>query len=439
MTQPNGTIIRHLLLPIAFLLFFAGCAPKKVITPKISTDIAPFLEQVPEPPAPAQQRKLYTDFLAHRYAPWQLNEPNATVEEATWAVEHFGKKRLYGENLQPLDPGRFKAWVRNARYDAYNTLRIHAVVTHPTSLRLFPTRKPIFLDPSKSGEGYPFDYNQNSALKAMTPLIVSHLSLDGGWAFVQSPFALGWVPVRDLAPLKEEVVQHIMQTPLAVWLQDNAPLHDDSRYFLFYAKLGTLFPVKGGDERHFDLAVVQNCDGIAHFVDAPADPCRAAAMPLAMTKENIKRTLLQLMDEPYGWGGLNDDRDCSATVRDFFTPFGIWLPRNSKEQAEVGRVIDLSHMTAEQKERTIIEEGIPFRTLLYIPGHIMLYVGQKEGRAYAFHNMWGIRMRDGERIVVGRAVITDLWLGENLPESDPEALPIRRIESMNLIISPSME
>ena len=45
--------------------------------------------------------------------------------------------------------------------------------------------------------------------------------------------------------------------------------------------------------------------------------------------------------QPYGYGGLYDNRDCSAMTRDLFAPFGLYLPRNSSEQARGGKVVPL--------------------------------------------------------------------------------------------------
>ena len=71
-------------------------------------------------------------------------------------------------------------------------------------------------------------------------------------------------------------------------------------------------------------------------------------------------------------------------------------------------------MTPEQKERTLLEKGIPFATLVSFPGHIALYVGESEGNALIFHNMWGIKTENNGkegRDIVGRAAVTTLWTG----------------------------
>ena len=408
------------------LLFVSGCAPKTP-RPTLLETVEPFLPQA-LPVALEKQRALYTDLLSRRYAPW-VEDFNATCEEAAWPVAHYARKAIYGENLRPIPEERFEAWVRNARYEALGRLDRRAVTVRPTALRLFPTHRPIFYDPRKPGEGFPFDYNQNSALKACMPLRVSHLSMDGGWAFVRAPFALGWIPVRDLAYLDEEEADRWMQKDLVVLLADNAPLYGDAQQFLFYAKSATLLPLIGQNDDFYRTLLPD----ATRLERAWLPKAWSAPMPLPMTPRNIRRVADSLLGEPYTWGGLLQDRDCSATTRDFFMPFGVWLPRNSKAQAAVGRVVDLGGLAPREKERKILDEAVPFQTLLYMPGHIMLYVGEKEGKAYILHNTWGIRTKEGGRILIGKTVVTDLWLGHDLPDADPEALLIRRIESMNIV------
>ena len=428
-------MLRAILLLAASIVWITGCAPRQAIVPDISEKITPFIAQAPLSLREERQKSLYTDFLAHHYAPWQMEELNATYQEATWAIGYFANKSLYGENRLPLDRTRYEAWVSNAHFDAFNTLKRHAIVIHPSSLRLLPTMHPIFFDPSLPGEGYPFDYNQNSAIKAMTPLIVSHLSLDEGWAFVQSPFALGWLPVRDIAFLSSDQIDRIMRRPKIVVLKEKTPVYDANQSFLFYAKMATLFPHIGEEPAFYRIFVPKSCGRDLHLQKSLLPSGWSAPMPLAMTGTTIWRVAEELLGESYGWGGMVGNRDCSAMTRDFFAPFGIWLPRNSRDQAKIGRTIDLSGYTATEKEKIIIEQGVPFRTLLYLPGHIMLYVGHRDGKAYIMHNMWGIKTEGNGRHIIGRTVVTDLWIGKNLPNTDKNALLIERIVSMNIVVS----
>jgi hypothetical protein len=127
----------------------------------------------------------------------------------------------------------------------------------------------------------------------------------------------------------------------------------------------------------------------------------------------------EFIDRPYGWGELFQERDCSSLIRDYFIPFGIWLPRGSYNQIHSGRRVVLSSMDPAQKERYIRENGVPFLTLLGIKGHIMLYIGTANQRPLAFHSLWGVEVRKGDgsvtKHVVGKSIISTLTPGSELP------------------------
>ena len=146
-----------------------------------------------------------------------------------------------------------------------------------------------------------------------------------------------------------------------------------------------------------------------------------------------------MIGEPYGWGGLYGNRDCSSMTRDFFSVFGIWLPRHSEDQVkEAGAYIDLQGLSPQQKEKIILEQGVPYLSLLWRKGHVMLYIGQKDGRALIFHNIWGIRTKDIQgregRKIIGQAVITTLQPGQELRDIDsPAGSLLSNISAMNIL------
>lgn len=163
-------------------------------------------------------------------------------------------------------------------------------------------------------------------------------------------------------------------------------------------------------------------------------------MPLAATPRRIAQVADRMMGQTYGWGGIDDKRDCSSMVRDLFTPFGIFLPRNSSAQAKAGPTMSLEGLTPAQKEEALLSRGIPFLTLVWMRGHIMLYVGEFQGRPAVYHNIWGLRTlepdgREG-RLVLGRAVITTLRAGEEVPEVKPERLLVNRVLALTFLARP---
>ena len=150
-----------------------------------------------------------------------------------------------------------------------------------------------------------------------------------------------------------------------------------------------------------------------------------------------KRTIAnELLDQPYGWGGLYQNRDCSAMIQDLFTPFGIWLPRNSKAQAKKGGTyFDLSTLPPNKKESLIIKNSIPYLTLVWLPGHIMLYIGKNNDKAIVFHNIWGLRTTDElGRKIIGKSVITSLNPGKGIRNIDPNSSLIKKVQGLTLLV-----
>ena len=422
-------VVLKTLFLIITILIFGGCAEKKQQLPKLTDEISVFLKKQ----ITKETKTDYKNYIKKYFKPWSIKKIDTPLSEIKWAENFVNKRKVYGENRVEIPRKRLDSWIKNTNYKALNSFRRYAITTYPTNLRAFPTDKPIFLNPNSQSEGYPFDYNQNSLINALTPIFISHYSSDGGWAYVQTPFALGWIKSRDFALISKKRIRLFKRLPKVIVVKDNTPIYDNRQNFLFYAKLGTIFPYYDRAKNFYKILYPEVKGKYIVLKRSRLSKYVAKKMPLKFNSKNIKRISSELLDEPYGWGGIANDRDCSAMTRDFFAPFGIWLPRNSKAQSQVGKVISLSKMSDDDKEKTIIEQGIPFQTLIYLPGHIMLYIGTTDKKVYAMHNMWGIRTQKDGRYIIGKAIISNLHLGEELAESDKDALLIKRIKSINII------
>ena len=97
----------------------------------------------------------------------------------------------------------------------------------------------------------------------------------------------------------------------------------------------------------------------------------------------------------------------------------------------------LTGMGEREKERYIMQHGKPFFTLLHLPGHITVYMGNRNGHPIIFQNKWGMQTlgRDGHygRAIVGKADIAPLHLGSNIPNSTGNMLD--GVNSMTILAS----
>ena len=393
---------------------------------------------------PAEQEGMDRQYNSLYFSPWHREKPACSLEDVAVEFRKYIQNRGYGENGRKHSRQWMKKMTENARLDAYPDRGYPAITIRPTALRALPTQRPHFSTFNRGGRGYPFDNLQVSAVTVNTPVYIAHVTRDGAWVFAEAGVYFGWVPAGDVALVDDGFMRSWESGRYAVVIRDKTPLYDARGRFLFRAPLGAIFPkVRDGEGGLDILAAVSNENRRAVLQDVSVSRSSAAPKPLGMTAENMAAIANELVNEPYGWGGLHGNRDCSAMVRDLFAPFGIWLPRNSAHQAKQGgSFIDLSDLSADEKERVILAQGVPYLTLLWRRGHIMLYIGSYQGEPLVFHNMWGISTRDllgrrGKRIV-GHAAITTLHPGRELFGYDAASADLKKnIIGMTLLVSPS--
>lgn len=485
--RPRPTALLALLLAAVLALALGGCAkpPRPQAAPAppavrvaepepqdlrdIPQDVTGLLAQSPatanlDAPllTPEAQAGFLERFRAAHFGPWGQANASFGPASALWGLGKLSANGHFGENLRPLGLG-FKAEMEAlCQAWAYPSLVRPAIATANTSLRVLPTIRPGFLKPTRPGEGFPFDYWQNSGVWAGTPLVVTHLSADGAWALVEARNAGGWVRVADIAYVDEAFMARWKSLPLLAVTREHTPVKTQiagqnsgqgtdqnlgqnsgqnsgpGETFLFHGRIGLVLPLVAEDESGFTaLAPARGASGLAETVSVRIPRADAAAMPLSPTPRNLGRLADQMLGQPYGWGGYYDNRDCSALVLDLLAPFGIFLPRNSSQQAKSGEFVGFEGLTGPQKEALVLARGAPLLTLLYKRGHIMLYLGQYQGRAAMLHAIWGLKSLDATgvegRVVIGRTVVTTLEPGRELPDVARAGTLLETMSGMTLL------
>ncbi len=371
------------------------------------------------------------------FEPWYYTQPPFSIEAILWPYASYTYEKSYGIDLQLIPPEWFAKMYYKGNYARYGMLNKKAISLSYLNLRSFPTQKPLYRDPSRAGEGFPFDYLQNSGVHANEPLFVSHLSEEGDWAYVFTSYATGWVPLRKISFVSDKVTESWQNARQVEILDEFYPVKDLQGRFVFYGRVGMRLPIVSIETEHYvALAITpgRNHSAIYTQVKIPFEVGHEGQ--LLLNSSNFEKTVDLMLRSNYGWGGLFQERDCSSMLRDLYAPFGLWLPRNSSEQAKIGKVISLEHLTLEQKRVTIIKEGIPFETLLYKQGHILLYLGVYKGEIAVLHNAWGVKtLQNGVegRKIVGKTVITSLNMGEEVEGYDKEKGLLSQIKSINII------
>jgi len=395
---------------------------------------------------PLDQKKIDAYYNTMFFAPWHQTAPSHPIEKLTAAFQKYEKKPGYGENGRKHK----KSWIRrlltNAQLENYPNAGLMAITTDNADFRVLPTHKPSFRYFNHVQQGYPFDKFQESLISANAPIFISHVTKDKAWFLGETPYAKGWISSKYVAFVDADFIKTWERGEYAAIIRDKTPVYNEKGQFLFPAPLGSLFPKVEENTYHIKILVaVADTNKKALIKNASVSKETAVSKPLRLTPLNMAKMANELINEAYGWGGLYQNRDCSAMIKDIFAPFGIWLPRHSTDQAkEGGTFIDLQNLSLEEKETMILKQGIPYLTLIWKKGHIMLYIGNHQGKALIFHNFWSLPTRDllgrEGRKIIGHAAITTLHPGKELNNDDsPESDYLNNVLGMTLLINPEKQ
>ncbi len=372
--------------------------------------------------------------------PGPVNLPTTTFDAVktswllSWTVSGVNCKLLgphwnlftevcYRENLQPCtDQLWMQQVVHNANMAAVDSVQGRGVMRSHGCLRTLPTDYPCYMK-KKGFDFFPLDRLQNSFLNAGTPVYISHYSKDRAWVMIMdvASMAAGFVKTSDVMRVdREKSVAQSKPLPIAVFFKGHEPLYDAKGQCVGYSRLGQVALVAAERENDMDILWPKQTDSKhSPWCTVRVSKTIASTKPLAFSSDNIAYVLNQLLGKPYGWGGTLGNRDCTSMIQDYFRVFGYALPRNSKAQMEKGgEIVDLSGKSRAEKEHLIMEKGIPYRTILWAPGHVTLYVGSDKGRVLMAHSTLSSGfIKDGYEgsHIIGKSIVSTLYYDVGIP------------------------
>lgn len=243
----------------------------------------------------------------------------------------------------------------------------------PTDMKLYPTRVVIH------NGNKDIDYNQYTVLDAFTPVVLLHRSKDKRWCYVHAPYMRGWVECVSLHMASREELKHILSLPFLVVIKGSLKIGG----VWFY--LGSRVPYLEKEKNRY---LVLLPDGSRRWVSLDEGFHEGF---LKFSPDRAKHILDSLLGSPYRWGGK---WDCSALVKDLYAVFGLELPRNSSQQAQVGRVVATSFKSYEELKETL--RGLPpFQTLIFFKGHVMIYGGMEGNEPVVYHAVYKLKSETG--------------------------------------------
>ena len=340
-------------------------------------------------------------------------------------VGKTGNEIGYAEDFRPYSKNWIDAITYNVNAEQFSGLTYQesnrGIAIDNLHARALPTDDAHFYSYKVAGQGFPFDNLQMSSIWAGTPVYIVGKSRDRAWLLVITPEIIGWVKSSGIAHTNATFINvwtTMAKIRLAAITHTQTSITDEKGNFLFSAYVGSVFPANMTGNGLELMVPTADADHNAIIKNAFVENEEATIMPLTATPHHFANIMKTLIGRPYGWGGIYFYNDCSAEMKSLFAPFGIWLPRHSSEQVNVGKKVDLTSAHKEERLAYLMQHGKRLLTLIYIGGHVVLYVGNyadpyKPGAmmAMTYQNSWGLSPNPStRRAVIGKSVLFPMLL-----------------------------
>ncbi len=394
--------------------------------------------------SPDTQKQRYDTFLNHYYgksSPWNTDYINKILHfaapdtignlEATILTLFNNQNKPadeigYGENFRPHTAEWINQIADNVHLAQWNTLSYHAnnrgIAIDNLQARSLPTDDVFFYDYKIAGEGFPFDNLQMSALWAGTPVYILGSTQDHAWLLVVTPEYIGWVKSNGIAHVDNAFIKKweaAANKHLVAITHTATSIVDSKGKFDFLAYVGAVFPGEKNANKINILVPAADSNQQAVIKHATVSAEQATIMPLVATPHHFVTVMNTLLGRPYGWGNAYSYNDCSGEIKSFLTPFGIWLPRHSSDQVYAGKLVDMTSATPESRIAYLQEHGRRFMTIVYIGGHIIMYLGtypnpnssDHSGMVMTYQDVWGLSPHPAtRRSVIGQSVLLPMLM-----------------------------
>lgn len=379
------------------------------------------------------------------------DELRTLIESASFPKkEYLNGKKIIEEDKEAIIKNR------NLTMDDSDVIKArYAIATDYTAIRRFPTFSRL------SNEKGTYDYFQETGVYIGEPLAVLWESEDGEWFYVQTLNYSGWIknvyvgfcekPFFDMYckfyfeeqdsrnPMQmanyecdRNVIRKTQEVFAVEDILKSSPYYYNSDHrtnpniktVTRCLRAGTiLFLLRNNSEWIYDHGYnpnarcsfylperneqgkcVFNIYGIDNYEVFSTTDCFCSDR-FVLTQAN------NLLGTDYSWGDESGTGyDCSSTIAAIYRTFGLFIPRNTGDQQKIPYgVKDISGLDTEAKKTYIMEQSAG--TLLYFPGHVMMYIGECEGKLYVLHNTTDVTYEDGTKEDVMSCVITSLDCG----------------------------
>ncbi len=345
-------------------------------------------------------------------------------EEIIQSFLKLSKKTLWQQDGQRVDDISWNQWQNELNLDSLEEVVPirYGLIVHYANQRLLPTDDPLY---ALKGD-VDFDELQNSALDVGTPVVIWHESQNQEWFYLQDSLTSGWVRKDQIAFGKKEdvlgVLNAVKKDDVVVVTHSKADifLNSDLTNYYDYVRMGARFILNSetleSDPQSVGVKIpVREDTGQLRWQNGFFKSSDVAVGFLPYSQRTILEQAFKLLNAPYGWGGMFGEQDCSRFLQMIFATTGIFLPRNSSAQAQVGKkLFEFDDGTVLTVKSQVLQTALGGMTILPMKGHIMLYLGKVNDRFYAIHATWAYResYQGKDRVrLLNRVVVSDLDLG----------------------------
>lgn len=96
--------------------------------------------------------------------------------------------------------------------------------------------------------------------------------------------------------------------------------------------------------------------------------------------------------------------------------------------------LNYNNITQDVAKQVVVKaigtDGRACRSLLIVPGHVTIYLGQRNGEPIIMHDYWGARLKNGTKHILGRSVITTTKVGKERPDVKEKSMLINTISGL---------
>lgn len=279
------------------------------------------------------------------------------------------------------------------------------LIVRRSALRTFPTLDRVF----NEGMDLDLDRFQESAVFPGEVVAVLHKSTDEQWYLIRNYNYLAWIQQNAVAIGDKEEIQLFHEAaPFMVVTGDKVftnyvPMEPNISELQL--DMGTRLPFVAESDlpqhlygqnsytSYVVLIPVRNEQGNLNIskvlVPRHAD---VSVGYLPFNKMNIIRQAFKFLGERYGWGYDFNSRDCTGFISDVYKTFGLLLPRNAGQQATSTYGINYRfNQSSSNDDKLAVIEDMEIGDLIFLPGHVVMFLGNELSEPYIIHDVKGIR------------------------------------------------